>query len=358
MINGLSLYNFKNHKEAKFDFVFSNIISWKNWSWKTNILEAIYYLCNWHSLNQLKNNRLQNFSANNFLISMYENGDISEIIYKISYDLITDSTSFFIKNTKLIKSKYNSSSPRIAVFFSPLEMNIVYLWPSLRRDFLDEVCLLNDNSFVKIKSDYLKILKNRNKLLKDIKENKTQKSDIFFWNNALAVSAQKYYQFRYDFIDYIKDNIGFIEWLLENKYALEFRYISKADRLDIVNSIKSYLDSNIDRDIITWHTYIWPHLDDFSFFIMNWNLSYEASEFLSRWENKSILIWLKLLEIDYFKKNNSKDIVLLLDDIFAELDDEHISMVMKYSHLYQTFITTQNLPNSYLINADTWLINI
>jgi DNA replication and repair protein RecF len=117
------------------------------------------------------------------------------------------------------------------------------------------------------------------------------------------------------------------------------------DFADLVKSISNYLEKNTDRDIITWYTYIWPHLDDFHFTVDTGKMPINTEECLSRWENKSILIWLKFLEIEFYKKKHSENMVILLDDIFSELDDSHISWVMKYCENYQTFITAQNMPN-------------
>lgn len=69
-----------------------------------------------------------------------------------------------------------------------------------------------------------------------------------------------------------------------------------------------------------------------------------SEECLSRGENKSILIGLKFLEIEFYKKFHSENIVILLDDIFSELDDQHINLVMNYCNRFQTFITAQNMP--------------
>jgi len=90
--------------------------------------------------------------------------------FMITFDSNLLKTSYIFNKSKITRSKYLETLRHTAVFFSPAEMNIIYLGPTMRRDFLDEVCLLFDTSFLKIKSDYSKILKNRNKLLKNINE--------------------------------------------------------------------------------------------------------------------------------------------------------------------------------------------
>lgn len=359
MLNNLSLYNFKNHKEIELEFGFFNLIVWQNGSGKTNILESIYLLLNSHVYGGHKINRLVNFFGENLFTSWAINdSDWMTKEFKITFDSSSSRTSYIYNKTKVTKPRYIDSLKHTAVFFSPAEINIMYLGPSMRRDFLDEVCLLFDPTFLKIKTDYSKILRNRNKLLKNINEWKALKSDLKFWNDAFISKATAYYIHRKRFLDFIKEKITRIEDILGNKYSLQFEYISKVDFSDIEGSIRSYIEKNVDRDIIIGHTYIWPHLDDFEFLVQFWNKHYNTSEFLSRWENKSILIWLKFLQIDFYLQKHSENVVILLDDIFSELDDEHIATVLDFSKSFQTFISAQNLPIFLHNNAKIKIINI
>ncbi|MDD2565589.1 MAG: DNA replication and repair protein RecF [Candidatus Gracilibacteria bacterium] len=359
MLNNLSLYNFKNHKEIELEFDFFNLIVGQNGSGKTNILESIYLLLNSHVYGGLKINRLVNFFGENlFVDGVLDNSDGMTKEFKVTFDSASSKTSYIYNKTKVTKPRYIDSLKHTAVFFSPAEINIMYLGPSMRRDFLDEVCMLFDPSFLKIKSDYSKILRNRNKLLKNISEGKASKGDLKFRNDAFISKATSYYIHRKKFLDFIKERISKIEDILGNKYSLEFEYITKVDFTDIEGSIKSYIEKNIDRDIIVGHTYIGPHLDDFEFRVQFGKTYYNSSEFLSRGENKSILIGLKFLEIDFYLQKHSENIVILLDDIFSELDNEHIKAVLDFSKRFQTFISAQNSPSFLLNSADIKIINI
>jgi DNA replication and repair protein RecF len=287
---------------------------------------------------------LVNFFDENFIVSW----DVDPIPgmkkLKITFDSKQSKISFFENDSKLTRPKYLETSKSVAVFFSPIEMNIIYLGPTLRRDFLDEVCSLYNPSFIKVRSDYQKILRNRNKLLKAINDWKATKQDLRFWDDNFIEKATLFYKYRLDFINFVKSNLNIVENFLEGKYKLSFDYITKVEVDDIEGSIRKYLTKNIDRDIIVGHTYIWPHLDDFVFNALFNEKSHNTQDCLSRWENKSILIWLKFLEIEYFKIRHHENIIILLDDIFSELDDEHMATVMDYCKNFTTFITAQNLP--------------
>lgn len=359
MLTGIKLHNFKNHLDSSFDFNELNLIIWPNGSGKTNILEAIYFLVNAHPYQSQKVEKMKNFLWDNFIINWIISTEVwIDKDIKITYDWSLWKLSYLYSLSRLSKAKYLEVSKYIWVFLSPQEMNIMYLGPSWRRDFLDEVCFLYDKNFHKIKNDYSKILKNRNKILKNIKEWLSLKIELKYRDEIFIKTASIYYRHRLLFINYIKNNINQIEELLGKRYTIYFEYLTKVDLTNIENSIKNYLDKNIDRDIMLGHTYIWPHLDDFVFKIKKWDEFYNSFEFLSRWENKSILIWLKFLQIEFYSEKNSEKILLLLDDIFSELDDEHIRAVLEYSKNFETFITAQNLPNFLQNEANINLIYI
>lgn len=148
--------------------------------------------------------------------------------------------------------------------------------------------------------------------------------------------------YRKQLIDFIQHDVSSIEILLEEKYRLVFRYATKVDFHDIETSMRTYLRDNKERDIITGHTYIGPHLDDFHYTISE---DIPTNEYLSRGENKTILIGLKFILIEYIEKSSQKETILLLDDLFSELDHEHIASILKSSGDRQLFITAQNIPN-------------
>ncbi|EKE29252.1 MAG: hypothetical protein ACD_2C00200G0003 [uncultured bacterium (gcode 4)] len=352
MLRSLELHDFKIHTDSEFSFSDMNLIVWANGSGKTNILEAIYLLLNSRTYQSQNIDRLVNFLGESFLVSGKIGEDYLSKTPKVTYDSKTQKSSFLLNWIKSTRPKYLENTKHIAVFFSPLEMNIIYLGPSLRRDFLDEVCTLSNVAFSKVRSDYSKILRSRNKLLKWIQEWKAEKEDLKFWNSAFVKVTSEYYTHRKKFLDFVSDNISIIENFLENKYKLSFNYKTKVDFADLEKSISAYIEKNIDRDIMTGCTYIWPHLDDFQFIVETTRHIMSSEECLSRGENKSILIWLKFLEIEFYKKLHSENIIILLDDIFSELDDEHIGSVMDYCDRFQTFITAQNMPQFLLDKAN------
>jgi DNA replication and repair protein RecF len=92
----------------------------------------------------------------------------------------------------------------------------------------------------------------------------------------------------------------------------------------------------LERDIILQKTQIWPHIDDFEIRVDGINVTHYAS----RWEIKSIIIYLKLLEWLFIEKKTWKKPIMLIDDLLSELDDLHKNMLLKKIEYYQTFISS------------------
>lgn len=339
MIKELRLINFRNFSDFKLNSLNKeNFIIWENWKWKTNILEAISLISNnsitWLSLDEL--------------IKKWEDYFFVEIIdnlwnkISISYTKEKKKKTFMYNNSKITKKKFNQITKK-SVIFSPIIMNLMYLSPSLRRDFLDNILKNSFENYEKLLLEYKKIVKHRNKTLKSIYENKANKQDIIFWNEKFINHSTEIYKYRFKIINFLKDSIKntleYFSWKIEK---IELIYNTKVDEKNIKNSIEKYINKNINRDIKLWKTAIWIHVDDFDILI-DWN---SLSHFASRWETKSIIIWLKLLEWIFIEKMTNKKPILLIDDLLSELDEKHKNMLLKKIKYYQTFITSINKINN------------
>jgi len=340
MIKQLRLINFRNFDELKVNSIEKeNIIVWENGKWKTNILEAISILWN-NSITWLNIDNLLKKWKENFFIE-YVN-DLWDNI-SLSYTKILNQDwkyetkkRFMLNNEKIWKKKFNEITYK-CVIFSPITMNMMYLSPNLRRDFLDEALKNSFEKYDKISLEYKKIVKHRNKTLKSINEWKCSKNEINFWNTKFIELATEIYRYRYKIINFFKISIDstleYFSWKVNN---IEFIYNTKVRENNIKTDLDKYLKDNIDRDIILWRTPIWPHVDDFDIQI-DWR---SLIDFASRWETKSIIIWLKLLEWIFIEKMTKKRPILIIDDLISELDEKHKDILFKKVEYYQTFIST------------------
>jgi len=271
----------------------------------------------------------------------YQNID-TKISYSYNHKLNKKNISINWK--KATKKIYDSNILKIINFF-PTSMNMFILWPKYRRDYID-TCLESSIDWYKENlKKYNLVLKSRNKILKNIKENKSNKDEINFWNNEFKDLIIKIYKSRKPFIEFISNQIKNNNYFHKNS-NIDFIYESKIKldnvEKDLDNLIKNYLE----KEIILWKTLFWPHLDDFLINI-DWN---NISFFASRWEQKNIIIKLKLLEALYIEKNTNKKPVFLIDDIFSELDKNNLEIILSNLEWYQVIATSVEKINK--INWD------
>ena len=105
-----------------------------------------------------------------------------------------------------------------------------------------------------------------------------------------------------------------------------------------------YLRKNRERDIIIGYTYIGPHLDDFFVCVDRSSQCTRSDQFLSRGENKSLFFALKLLGVEFIEEHGGKQALLLLDDIFSELDSEHRNMILAACANRSFYLSSQEMP--------------
>jgi DNA replication and repair protein RecF len=130
-------------------------------------------------------------------------------------------------------------------------MNMMYLSPGLRRDFLDTILSHSYKEYARLLKNYKDILKNRNKVLKNIREEKRQKQEIDFWNEKFIEIASQIYTYRYEIKNYFCNHIDSLLVYLNGKVKnISFHYITKVEEKKERESIRSYLLKNFERDII------------------------------------------------------------------------------------------------------------
>lgn len=346
MLKKINIINFRSIENKEIYFENKNAIIWENWAWKTNILQAISFLFLNNNFWYKENDILKTWSDYIYINWIFEENDIENNI-SFSYDKNQNKKVFILNNKKLSKKQIFDKILKIS-YFSPIFMNLFYLWPKLRREFLDNILLNIHSDYELVLKNYEKIVKNRNKLLKNIYEWKSKKEEISFWNNEFVKYAIKIYNYKIPLNNFLEKNIKLQKDIFVDKdLSLSYKYISKVDLSDIENSIKNYLEKNIDRDIILWKTHIWPHIDDFNIFIED----KEIINFASRWELKSIILSLKLIEINYIQNQTNKKPTLLIDDLWSELDEKHINLIFEKLEKLQIIFTSINYIESQKVNT-------
>jgi DNA replication and repair protein RecF len=198
-----------------------------------------------------------------FISAIFNNNSVA-----ISFDKKEKKKKILVNNKSILKKNLTKYSSKI-IIFSPITMNLFYFSPSLRRKFLDEII---EKSFPEHKENlkkYENILKNRNKLLKKIKENnlKQDKENLDFWTKQLIDSAIIIYKYRKKIINFIEKNIYRFEKYFDNKNVkIDFFYDSKITipyfeneknfEENIKKQFEKHFQKNLDLEIILARTTI------------------------------------------------------------------------------------------------------
>jgi DNA replication and repair protein RecF len=213
--------------------------------------------------------------------------------------------------------------------------------PLRRRDYLDKVISQVDYQYRKALLDYNKILKQRNKILEQVKGRFVSgmyETQISFWNDQLVLKGEYLQNARQDFFRFAEENLKSIsELLYKHGYVLRLTYLKNHISHEKLRAMK-------DKEINYGTTLIGPHRDDFEFIITN-SSEMNLKSYGSRGEQRTGVFCIKVLEINYIEHKTNEIPILLLDDIFSELDEYHREAVKKVITNHQTFITTADLKS-------------
>jgi len=334
----LQLENFRSHKSFKTEFEDENIILilGENGKGKTNILEGIFMLVAGKAFRDADNDDLIYWGMDFFTIKGVTDKGIS---LEVSYANYPRKQKIFKKNeVKISHNEYIGNF--VCVLFHPKDLNMLYLEPSLRRKYMNLTLSQTDKFYLEALGEYTKILKHRNALLDTISEGEKPQNELSVWDEKLASSGSVIINKRLEFIEFINTKIEYhYRKISGGKESLEVKY--SGEKTDSKTFVKKLLLRR-DRDIRYASTSVGPHLDDMKFIING----REIGQVASRGEFRTILIALKLAEIDYIKNKIKENPILLLDDVFSELDDYRQEHLFKAIEGHQTFITATDIKKS------------
>lgn len=338
MLASLSITSFRGIDSLTLSLGMRTYIRWENGSGKTHVLDAIHILAGSRPLYG---------EATLELGSQFEGIFLESDLAK-SYRIVRDSTREFlvIQGSKITKPKYMQALPWRTVHISPFDMNLLYFAPSMRRDYMDLILSRTHEQFAHAKRDYELTMRQRNALLKKIRDGYSKKEDLDFWDHKFSEYAHLYGLYRSRYRDFVRDSLARFPAFF-TKYPIEFYYESTwIDEEDSQEFIRKYLLDNRERDILTWHTHIWPHRDDWGFRIHGEIEDILVASYLSRGEMKMLLLGLKMIEVEYITLALDLPVILLVDDIFAELDEVNSDIFLNSLMQYQIILTSQKpLPN-------------
>ena len=336
-IQHLKLLNFRNYERIELSFSPKyNIIYGNNGVGKTNLVEAIYVL----ALTKSFRGSVDKVLIMNDKDVCRVEGVVSEK-YDNKYKIILrkDSKKVKINDTKIDKLGDYISNINI-VMFNPDDLRFIKDSPSIRRKAVNlEISQIN-NSYLKNLNIYNKLLKQRNSYLKIIGVNSNSSSEYLnILTNKLIDLGEQIYNYRKKYIDKLNELIGDIYFGICGMNNLKLEYISDFSNFDRDKIIEKY-KKNFQKDILIGKTSLGIHHDDIKFKLNGLDIKDYGSE----GQQKNAIIAYKLAEIEIFKELKDDYPILILDDLFSELDKEKINNIFKMINKeIQVFITTTEI---------------
>ncbi|MGI5840899.1 MAG: DNA replication/repair protein RecF [Patescibacteria group bacterium] len=343
-INKLLLNNFRSYSERILEFSpQNNLILGKNGSGKSNILEAIYFLSTGKSFRSATLPQLLKWQHPYTIVRSKITRKQQDL--ELELQLIREEGSASIKRKFLIdkveKSRKNYLGTFKVVIFQPEDIRLVTGSPSRRREYLDDTFSSIDWRYASALSQYNKALKHRNELLDQIRQMTNTKNELFYWDQSLIKNDKIIHDHRLAFTRHVNS-------FYSRHTHPEIQTLSLNYKPSILSQEK--LDSNYSLDLSRGFTQSGCHRDDFSF--DSSIFPYEdknLSNWGSRGQQRLAVLALRLAQIQYLEKIYQEKPLLLLDDIFSELDPEHQQLVSHLSLNYQTIFTSSEDSSAFYL---------
>jgi len=327
-----------------------NVFTGANGQGKTNFLEAIYLLGTGESHRTNSDSELINWDKSQSLVQLKLIRKEQDI--KITCKLMGKNKKIEINDNPLGKVSDLLGNLNV-VLFSPEDLQLVKGGPSLRRNFINIEVSQVSNYYYKILKKYNHVLKQRNNLLKNLRNNNKKNIDILnVWDEQLIDLGSKVIKKRLQALEKLKILARLKQRQLTNgKENLSVIYDSSIKgniyNGDISLIFKKNLVNNKDKEIERGYTLFGPHRDDIIFEINNIDLR----KFGSQGQQRTTALALKMAELEFMKSETGEYPVLLLDDVFSELDkNRREAMINIIEDKIQTFITTTEIKDLVDIN--------
>ncbi len=331
-LKSLSLQNFRSYKKAHLEFDPRTLIVGPNTSGKTNIIEAITLLTNGKSFRTDKDIQMLHYGENV--------GRVKGLVGETELEVVLTSGEVEGKRTPTKKYLVNGVPKRrvdftgnlMSISFSPLDLQVVIGGPAVRRHFMDEVLEQTDFDYRVALAEYEKGIRQRNSLLELARKMGGRDVKQFeYWDNLVIKYGSVLTEKREAFVAYLNSKTKDIFELavLYDKSVISYERLLEYQEEEFLAGV----------------TLVGPHRDDLSFdmFDEETKTAKEIKSYGSRGQQRLTILQLKLLQLLYIEEKKNVSPLLLLDDIFSELDEKHIIHVLTMLGERESVITTTHM---------------
>lgn len=330
MLTSLRLQNFRSYVDASFEFSERvNIIVGPNGSGKTNLLEAVQVLAVGSSY-RVSDAELIRHDAPWARLDATLGDDSIRTLKIISQPRLTK--TFEIQEKPYSRLPQQQTIP--IVLFEPNHLQLLHGAPELRRGYLDDILEQTKPGYAGFRRNYRRVLSQRNALLKRGHPNT---SEIFPWNLRLSELGAVLARARSELVADLRPKLADLyKTLAKTDVGITISYEPQFPITSYETAMLGKLESALSYDVARGFTAYGPHREDV---VLDFN-GYVASEVASRGETRTVVLALKILELERIEQVRGITPILLLDDVFSELDGARRRALTTYLQTHQTFLTT------------------
>ncbi len=316
-IEELTIKNFRNYDNLQISFSPGiNFIIGNNGVGKTNILEAISIVSNIKSFRNINDSEIIKWNEDSYYCALTV-GNHDDSRYEIGCALKSDMIQKRLKiDGKEIKSSAEYYGRLLSVVLSPTDISIINGTPDLRRRFFDSVISKIDLAYFEALGEFRKILSSRNKLLKTIKQEGGDYDQLDVWDALFSDKAGFLIKKRSSFVEKFNGLFNNYYAIIADEKAPIIQYFCTAETDDSAEILQK-LRKLRKRDVLLGSSGIGPQRDDF---ILENSQKIKFANYASQGQRRTAAVTFKISECEILEREKNKKAIILIDDIFSELD--------------------------------------
>ena len=322
----LTLTNFRSYEKKVFHFGDLTLVVAPNGAGKTNLLESIYLLSSGVSERAGVTDEMIQFGKEIATVSGVvehneERNELSVVLTRGVYmGKRTQKRRYLVDG--IARNRAGIVGKLACVLFRPEDMRLVEGSPSRRRGYLDDALSMASPDYARALSVYEASLKRRNRLLDAIRDGLARREQLSYWDQSIIKNGNIVTDFRRQFLDYLT--------MVETSFG---SYVIEYDSSTIS---PARLAQYSEAEVAVGYTLVGPHKDDF---VIKRD-GRDLMKYGSRGEQRLAVLFLKIGSMNYVEEKLKVKSILLLDDIFSELDQGHREEVVKMMNGRQTIMTS------------------
>lgn len=344
IIRSLKLHGYRNHTDTFVEFApHLNLVTGPNGSGKTNLIDAVHFLCMTKSFVAASDQYVVNHDQKYFMIEGQFEGKIrSKFKISCSYSR-GEGKKIFVNDSPLDRfSDLIGMVP--VVVLSPIDLKLTSEGPAERRTFLDTLISQSSSAYLRNLIDYRKIRKQRNKLLQEYQGPlSTLRTQLEPWNIQLAKKGAAIIFKRAEVLDKFKSYLE-LQYRsisgMKMKPSLQYQTICTVPETEseLYETYTELIDKNFEKEAEREQTIVGPHRDEVVFYLDDM----ELRNYGSQGQHRLFSMALKMAQLFYYSDELDDLPIMLLDDVFGNLDQQKIDTITETltKHSGQTFITS------------------